>query len=81
MHSVSYIKQIEANGNRDVVYLWQQTWVQLGPHVKKNKKKTKKTVFSNLKKLTNYLLILSIKINTMWCPIKVNSSTIELTVC
>ena len=29
------LKQIEANGNRDVGYVWLQTWVQLGPNEKK----------------------------------------------
>ena len=38
------LKQIEANGNRDVVYSWLQTWVQLGPHVKEKKKKKKETL-------------------------------------
>ena len=35
---ITRVQQIEANGNRDVVYLWLHTWVQQGPHVKKKKK-------------------------------------------
>ena len=45
IHSfVGAIANREANGNRDVVHSWLQTWtwVQLGPHEKKKKKKKKK---------------------------------------
>ena len=33
---------VDSSMNRDVVYLWLQTWVQLGPHVGKTEKKKKK---------------------------------------
>ena len=35
-HFVKTIQK-QANGNRDVVYSWLQTWVQLGPHIEKKK--------------------------------------------
>ena len=40
VQGVHFWGQKKANGNRDVVYLWLQTWVQLGPHIEKKEKKT-----------------------------------------
>ena len=40
------------NGNRDVVYSWLQIWVQLGPHVKKQKTKQKNNAFYKIEHVT-----------------------------
>ena len=62
------LQQIEANGNRDVVYLWLQNWVQLGQHLKKKKKK-KTCCHTESKQLCFHSSLLLRKMNQLKPPI------------